>query len=347
MKQAKTKKNRQVTKTEELQLTFREHFQELRKRLVYVALSIGLWSVITYIFERPTVNALLRPAQNQQFIYTSPIGGIDFMFRVSLYIALILSLPVIVYNALAFISPLLSSSSRKFIAFGSLASAVLAACGLAFGYFIGLPSAMHFLLHQFVTSQIKPLLTIQAYLSFVMVYMVGSALMLQIPLILIFINRIKPLKPKRLLHFERWVILGSFVMSAIMDPTPNVLDLLIVAGPLIIMYQVGIVIIAFLNRSSKTKRHQEFAPIAKSPPEEPELRPEPARQPQILRQFADIQNSRSNLRPVARPAQPTVRSRPTPPPSSRPKTMDIVPRRPLFNDQQIYHRRKLDGEAAA
>jgi sec-independent protein translocase protein TatC len=176
---------------------------------------------------------------------------VDFQFRLSLYVGIIASIPIIVYQLLRYIEPLINKASARFIAWGSAVSGVLALGGVAFGYFVGLPAAMNFLLHQFVTLQIKPMLTIQSYMSFVMVYMLGSAMLFQLPLILIFINRIKPLKPSKLFHYERWVILLAFVLSGIMNPTPNLLAQLIVAGPIIVMYQVGIGIIAYLNRKRR------------------------------------------------------------------------------------------------
>jgi sec-independent protein translocase protein TatC len=205
------------------------------------------------------VSLLLKPSHGQHFIYTSPIGGIDFLFKICIYGGIILSLPVIVYNVLRFIEPVLGGSTRRFIVWQSLACALLALLGMAFGYFLGLPAALHFLLHQFTTIQIQPLVTIQSYLSFVIVYMVGSALLFQLPLLLLFINRIRPLKPRRLLHYERWVILAAFVLAGLMNPTPNILSQLLVAGPFIIMYQLGIILIALINR-----RHP--APIAEPEP---------------------------------------------------------------------------------
>jgi sec-independent protein translocase protein TatC len=227
---------------------FVEHLYELRRRLFYIAVSVFFWSAAAYAIQQHIVSVLLRPSHGQSFVYTSPIGGIDFLFRVCLYTGLIISLPVIVYQLLRFTAPLMKTESTRFIAWGSAISGLVAVLGIVFGYFIGLPTALHFLLHQFQTSQIKPLITVQSYMSFVMVYMVGSALMFQVPLFLIFINRIKPLKPSRLFHYERWVILIAFVMAGLMNPTPKVWDQLLVAGPIILMYQLGIGIIALINR---------------------------------------------------------------------------------------------------
>jgi sec-independent protein translocase protein TatC len=235
-----------------------EHLRELRRRLFYVALSVIIWSSAAYAVQQHIVNVLLKPSRGQDLVYTSPIGGIDFLFRVCLYTGLILSIPVIVYQLLKFLAPLMTDSSSRFIMLGCLISGILALSGILFGYFMGLPLALHFLLHQFMTPQIKPLITVQSYMSFVMVYMVGAALMFQVPLFLIFINRIKPLKPSRLFHYERWVILLAFIVAGLMNPTPNLLDQLMVAGPIILMYQVGIGIIALTNRPRWTTQTREL-----------------------------------------------------------------------------------------
>jgi sec-independent protein translocase protein TatC len=250
-KRAKTRNRSQQThKPEAQKLPFIEHLYELRKRLFYVAVSVGVFSLGAYCIERTVIAWLLKPAGGQHFIYTSPIGGLDFLFRVCLYIGIAVSIPVIVYQFLRYIEPLLRHSSMRFITLGSLASGVLALAGITFGYSVGLPAALHFLLHQFVTKQIQPLITIQSYMAFVTVYMFGSALLFQIPLILIFINRIKPLNPKKLISmkYQRWVILGSFVGGGIMNPNPNLLDQVVVVGPLIVMYEVGVAIIWFGQR---------------------------------------------------------------------------------------------------
>lgn len=226
--------------------------------MYYIAASVLLWGCAAYGVQQHLVNVLLRPARGEHFIYTSPGGGIDFLFRICAYSGIVLSLPVIVYNVLRFIEPLISKGSRRFIAAGSLLSGLLAAGGVVFGYYVGLPAALHFLLHQFQTVQIQPLVTIQSYLGFVIVYMVGSAMLFQLPLLLLLINRIKPLKPRRLLHYERWVILAAFVMAGLMNPTPNVFSQLLVAGPFILMYQLGIILIAIINRGRKLSRVEQL-----------------------------------------------------------------------------------------
>lgn len=228
-----------------------EHIHELRRRLFYVVASVAVGSALAYGFEHRLIDILLRPSDGQQFIYTSPIGGMNFLFSVCLDIGLVLSTPIIIYQLLAFLKPIMQGVTRRFLLIASAAAGVVALAGVVFGYFIGLPSALNFLLHQFTTVQVRPLITIQSYMQFVALYLFGSALMFQLPLILFIINRIKPLKPQRLFRYERHLIIGAFIVAFIMNPTPNVVDQMLVVVPIILMYQVGIALIWFVNRNKK------------------------------------------------------------------------------------------------
>lgn len=226
-----------------------KHLHELRRRLVYVALSVTVGSSLAYAIETPLVRALLRPSHGQHFVYTSPLGGVNFLFSVCLYAGIAISIPVLIFNFLQFIRPLMHATTMRFVFLSSIASCLIAIGGITFGYFAGLPAALHFLLGQFSGfTQIQALITVQAYLSFVIAYLLGSALMFQLPLILLFINRIKPLKPSQLWHYERHLIVGAFIIGFLMNPTPNLFDQLFVVAPLIIMYQLSIFVVWIVNR---------------------------------------------------------------------------------------------------
>lgn len=225
-----------------------EHLKELRRRLFIVAACVAVGSAVAYGLEQKLIDVLLRPSHGQHFIYTSPLGGMNFLFSVCLDIGLVLSTPVIIYQILAFIQPLMQDTTRRFLLFAAGATGTVAIIGVLFGYFIGLPQALHFLLHQFTTVQVRPLITIQSYMSFVAMYLFGSALMFQMPLILLFINRIKPLKPGGLFKYERHLIIAAFIIAFIMNPTPNIVDQLLVVLPIIVTYQLGIGLVWLANR---------------------------------------------------------------------------------------------------
>ena len=238
----------------EARLPFIEHLYELRKRLVRVAASLVIFSAAGYLIQQQLVNFLLKPSHGQKFIYTSPLGGLNFLFQVCIYFGLVLSIPTIIYQLLKYLEPLLRSASRGLIAKYSTISALLAVGGGAFGYYLGLPIALRFLSHQFTTSQIRPLLTIQEYMNFVTIYLFGSALLFQLPLIILFINRIKPLKPRQLLSFERYMVLIAFVAAAIMTPTTDIFDQLVFAVPIMAMYQFALILIYLQNRLMRRRR---------------------------------------------------------------------------------------------
>lgn len=225
--------------------------------MVYIVLSVLAMSALVYSVERPLIDILLKPSHGQHFVYTSPMGGINFLFNVCFYFGIALTVPVIIYNLLKFIQPLMRYATQRFIVVTSTISGVIAMCGILFGYFVGLPAALHFLLgEQFHNGQIQPLISIQAYFSFVVSYMFGAALMFQLPLILVIINRIKPLSPQKMFRYERGVIIFAFVAAFIMNPTPNLISQLLTVVPVLISYQLGIAIVWLLNRRSVHRRYR-------------------------------------------------------------------------------------------
>lgn len=232
-------------------IPFIAHIHELRRRLFYTAAAIGVGAGIAAVFQQTLTRWLLEPAGKQQFIYTTPGGGFDFQFKLCLYAGIALAIPVLVYHVFRYLHPILRHESRRFMGWMMVSSSILALIGIGFGYFIGLPAAMHFLLQSFSSSQIQALITIQSYINFVLVYLLGAALLFQIPLILLLINRIKPLQPKKLMQYQRWFIIAAFVLGAIISPTPDIRNQLVLTGPIIFMYEFSIVMIWLINRKHR------------------------------------------------------------------------------------------------
>lgn len=235
-----------------------EHIRELRRRLVYIVITVIAGAGIAYGFEHQIIDILLRPSGGQEFIYTSPMGGINFLLTVCLGMGVVFAIPVIVYQVLAFLRPLMGNTTRRFLLVSSTAAGVLALAGVAFGYFVGLPSGLHFLLNQFTTDQVQPLLTIQSYTQFVALYLLGSALIFQVPLVVLFINRIKPLKPQRLLKYEKHVLVGSIFLALIINPSPSLVDQLFIALPMFLSYQAAIFLLWFVNRRRSPSRRLQL-----------------------------------------------------------------------------------------
>jgi len=165
-----------------------------------------------------------------------------------------IALPVIVYQILRFIQPALPQKfGKKMITLIIASSFTLASIGIAFGYYVIVPLSLHFFA-KYSTGQLKPLISSDSYLSYLTNNLVIFALVFQIPLLIYFINKIKPLKPKKLLHLQRYVIVGSFIIALILPFTYDPISQFVVAIPIIFLYYLSILIVLISNRKiSKPK----------------------------------------------------------------------------------------------
>lgn len=227
------------------------HIQELRRRLFWSVVCLCAGAGIGYFLNEKIFNILIKPL-NQPLFYTSPTGGFDFLLKICIFFGVIVSVPVFTYNILKFLEPTLPSHNRWLLVKFLASSCVLAVFGVGFAYFISLPAALHFL-NSFGSDQVKSLISTNEYFSFVMVYLAGFAVLFQLPIIILFINRIKPLKPGGLMKQQRFVIVISFVAAAVITPTPDPLNQTIMAGPIIALYQISILLVWLVNRKSQKR----------------------------------------------------------------------------------------------
>lgn len=233
---------------------FMDHIRELQWRLAIVALAFLATGAAVYPFFDKIVALLLKPlGNNLSLVYLTPGGAFNFAVQVCIYAAMIGALPVALYHIYRFVMPAVEKTTLRGVLGYSLSSLLLAAVGVAFSYFLALPAAIQFLT-SFDLKNISPMLTVESYLSFVMTYLLAGALLFQLPLIMTIINRIKPMTPRMLMSGQRHVILWSVVFAAVISPTPDAVNQLLLAVPIIVMYQVGIVIILLKNRKRADKK---------------------------------------------------------------------------------------------
>lgn len=268
---------------------FIEHVHELQKRLTWSVLALGIGSAIAYAFHEPLLLLVQQPL-GQTLYYTSPTGGFSFLFKVCLAAGFILALPIILYHTFGFLGPLLRRRQRTVIVAYTAWSFNLAFAGVIFAYFISLPAALHFLA-KFGGSGVQSLITVDEYFNFALAYLAGFALLFQLPLIILFINRIKPLKPSKMMSAQRYVILISFIVAAILTPTPDPFNQLLMAAPAIVMYQVGVILVTVSNRHQRRQYRRRQAVARKS-----------------LRHEQQYARPKQHLppRPHPKPAQPVI-----------------------------------------
>lgn len=231
---------------------FVDHLVELRNRLFVVFLALGIGSFIGYYFSQQLIDFLLKPL-NQSLYYTSPVGGFNFVMQISLFFGILFALPVFIYHFFHFISPALPVHIEKKLFPYTIVASLLMLTGVGCAYYIGLPTALHFLAG-FGTGNIHSLITVNDYFSFVTKYLIGFGLLFQLPVVLLIINSITSLRPKTLLSFQRHIIVGAFVAGALLSPAPDPLNMAFMAIPLIFLYYVSVLFIAVINKRKSSYR---------------------------------------------------------------------------------------------
>ena len=281
------------------QQTLIDHLHELRARLFWIVLSLIVAASASCLIQNQIMAALMQPLGGQRLVYLTPIGGFNFIFRVSLYFGIGVILPVIIYHLYRFLEPLMDKRHKKSVLGYIVASILLAITGGCFAYFGSLPAAMHFLT-SFNIQNVSAMLTVDSYLSFVITYVLGFAALFQIPLILLIINSIKPIPPKKLLSFQRFVILGAFILAAIISPTPDITNQTILAVPIILMYEIGVLLVWLQDRSKK-KREPAQVRFASRPTPQPVRRVFTERPHVTAPQSTIAASARVTTRPATQP----------------------------------------------
>jgi sec-independent protein translocase protein TatC len=219
--------------------TVLEHLQELRRRLSWLAATLVIGGFVTYFWRGELIHLLQQPLHADLF-YTSPTGSFEFVMQICFLGGFLLSLPMLVFHLLRFISPAFRENfTHRMVAMVVAASCALALAGAAFAYSISLPASLHFF-NQVGTSNLKPLISIDRYFSFVVSYLATFAAVFQLPLLLVLFDRVRPLDPPKLGRGRKWVIAGSFAVALVLPSAPDPLSQVILALPIIALYEVSI-----------------------------------------------------------------------------------------------------------
>ena len=234
------------------EMTFLEHMLELRSRLLKMFFSIIFFSIIGYLNSNIIITFLLYPVSDPQI--NLQVLKITSVFStkliVSIFFGLIISFPILIYQLLSFIMPAFDNKLTifKIIMFICI-SLLLFIFGLFFGYYILIPFSVNF----FKSISI-PLLesislnyTLENYLVYLIWILIISSLVYQLPLLILFIVKMGIIDIKWLKSNRRYVIVSFFVLSALFTP-PDPLSQLMVTLPLIILYEISIVIVRILGK---------------------------------------------------------------------------------------------------
>ena len=237
----------------DVKASFFEHLQELRKRLLRAILGIAVgMCLVGYFSERlfrwvmlPVLHSL--PQNQQQLHYTSYIEPFMVYLKVALYGGIFVAAPYVLWQLWLFVAPGLYKRERRvvvpFLAFGTL----LFYSGAAFCYFLVMPAAFP-ALAAIAGDDMRPILTMTEQLSLVLAMLLGFGIVFEVPVIIAFLSMIGLVSADFLAKYRRHAIVLNLTLAAIITPTGDPFNLALMAVPMIIFYEIGIILARFLGK---------------------------------------------------------------------------------------------------
>jgi sec-independent protein translocase protein TatC len=226
-------------------LTILEHLAELRTRLMWcagaliLALGASFYPLTGWFMEY-----LKQPGEDEipgfNLYAFDPLEGWTTYFRVSLLLAITMAMPMFVYQLLAFVGPGLTKSERRWLIPIVFGASFAFAAGCAFAFYVELPPALGFLLNP--PGDTEPLISVSKYFNFVTRLMLVTGLVFEMPLVVMGLAKLGVVRSRQLLGWWRFAIVGAFVVSAVVTPSIDPVTQALVAGPIIVLYFLGIVL---------------------------------------------------------------------------------------------------------
>ena len=244
-------------------LPLREHFRELRSRVMISMVALLLGSAVCFYFYEEILTFLISPARkvagdDVSIIYTEVTELLSTTVKVSLLGGLVLALPVILYHVVRFVAPGLTPKERR-ILFSFLPAALLAFVGgMAFGYFVMIPPALKFLL-TFGGDVAEPLIRISNIVNIMIRLLFWLGIAFETPLVMFVLATLGIVNARGFSRFRRLWLVVSFIIAAAITPTIDPLNQAIVAGPLIVLYELGVLLARIAGRRSPAQLNAEPA----------------------------------------------------------------------------------------
>jgi sec-independent protein translocase protein TatC len=226
-------------------MSFLEHLEELRKRLLFtfIAIAVGFavcwhWADIIFAWLQAPLTRFLPPGDKLAF--TRLTGPFFLYMKVAFFAGLFLMSPVILQQLWLFISPGLYKRERRYAAPFIIFATIFFVAGGYFGYRFILPATCAFFIE--TGKQFKQVVTIDDYFSFASMIVLAAGLVFETPILIFFLARLGIVTPAFLMQKAKYAIVFSFIIAAIVTPTPDMVTQTALAVPMIVLYFLGVAI---------------------------------------------------------------------------------------------------------
>ena len=239
--------------------TMLQHLGELRRRVFICVIAVLVGSAASFVFFEQIIEFLVKPARDLnlgtggELIYTEVTELLTTAIKVSFVSGLILASPVLIFQGVMFVAPGLTRREKAYL-FGFMPAVIMAfAGGVAFAYFVLTPPALHFLL-TFGGDVATPLIRVSNIINLMIRLLFWMGLSFETPLVMFLLAQLGIVSAQSLSRFRRYWVVVAFVLAAIITPTVDPFNQALVAGPLLVLYELGILLARIAGRSrSKSK----------------------------------------------------------------------------------------------
>ena len=235
---------------------FLSHLEELRKRLILCAIAVGVGFAISYAFSERLFILLIMPLkavmpEGDQLIFTNLPEMFFTYLKVAFLSGVLLMAPFIFYQLWMFIAPGLYRKEKKYVIPFVVSSTILFISGALFGYFIVFPFGFKFFIG-FSNEYVKALPSVKQYFSFAIKLLFAFGVVFELPVVIFFLTKMGVVTPELLGRKRKYAILLAFVLAAILTP-PDVITQCMMAVPLIVLYEIGILVARFARKKKEEK----------------------------------------------------------------------------------------------
>ena len=239
---------------------FMGHLEELRKRLIACAIAIGAGFAISYFFAEELFQILIAPLkavmpEGDRLIFTALPEMFFTYLKVAFISGIMLVAPYIFYQLWLFIAPGLYKTEKKYVIPFVIISTLLFVGGALFGYFVVFPFGFKFFI-SFTNEYVKALPSVKQYFGFAVKLLFAFGIVFELPVVIFFLTKMGVVTPALLRKNRKYAILMTFIVAAILTP-PDVITQCMMAGPLIILYEIGILVSMTAWKKKQEKKEQE------------------------------------------------------------------------------------------
>ena len=240
-------------------MTLIDHLGELRSRIVKAAIAFVLAATVAWFFRAQLFHLLIEPAggliEGDQLFVTSVAERFLSDMKMALWAAFVVTIPIILYQAWAFVAPAVGDMGRMFTYILITLASSLFLAGIAFGYFFVLPTGLKFLL-SFGGERYENIITPSYYMAFTTRFLLACGLVFELPAATYVCAKMGLIDANMLKKYRKHAIVANTILAAAITPSPDPFSMIMLALPLLVMYELSIVIARYVNPTTEVQAHE-------------------------------------------------------------------------------------------